>query len=110
MTTEIKPSSGRSEKFNGSRIELLNKIEGIPDDINGAIFIENEGIISVSDDKFVFSLSLSYHVDILLSLFCRTVRVWLKRDSGTYWPSIVNFMPSQCSSLGDKHNFIFLSG
>lgn len=51
MTTEIKPSSQRSEKFNGSRIELLNKIEGIPDDINGALFIENEGIITVSDDK-----------------------------------------------------------
>lgn len=56
MTTEIKPSSGRSEKFNNSsRIELLNKIEGIPDDINGALFIENEGIITVSDDKLVFS-------------------------------------------------------
>jgi hypothetical protein len=52
MTTEIKPSSGRSDKFNNSRkAELLNKIEGIPDDINAAIFIESEGIISVSDDK-----------------------------------------------------------
>lgn len=52
MTTEIKPSSGRSDKFNGSRkAELLNKIEGIPDDINAAIFIENEGIITVADDK-----------------------------------------------------------
>lgn len=103
MTTEIKPSSGRSEKFNSSRIELLNKIEGIPDDINGALFIENEGIITVSDDKLVFLLSPSYHVDISLSFsLCRTIRVWLKRDSGTYWPSIVNFMPSQCSSLGDK--------
>lgn len=52
MTTEIKPSSGRSDKFNGNRkAELLNKIEGIPDDINAAIFIENEGIITVADDK-----------------------------------------------------------
>lgn len=32
---------------------------------------------------------------------CRTVRVWLKRDSGSYWPSIVNFMPSQCSAVGE---------
>lgn len=32
----------------------------------------------------------------------RTIRVWLKRDSGTYWPSIVNFMPSQCSAIGNK--------
>lgn len=52
MTTEIKPSTGRSDKFNANRkAELLNKIEGIPDDINAAIFIENEAIISVSDDK-----------------------------------------------------------
>lgn len=53
MTTEIKPSSVRaSDKFNGSRkAELLVKIEGIPDDINAAIFIENESIITVSDDK-----------------------------------------------------------
>lgn len=52
MTTEIKPSSGRSDKFNGSRkAELLNKIDGIQEDINAAIFIENESIITVSDDK-----------------------------------------------------------
>lgn len=53
MSTEIKPATTRSERFNGTRkAELINKIEGIPDDINSAIFIEeNEGIISVSDDK-----------------------------------------------------------
>jgi hypothetical protein len=52
MTTEIKPSSGRNDKFNASRkAELLNKIEGIPDEINCAIFIENESILTVSDDK-----------------------------------------------------------
>lgn len=52
MSTEIKPAAGRSDRFNGSRkAELLNKIEGIPDDISDAIFIENENIISVSDDK-----------------------------------------------------------
>lgn len=52
MTTEIKPSSARNDKFSSSRkAELLNKIEGIPDDINAAIFIEAENIITVSDDK-----------------------------------------------------------
>jgi hypothetical protein len=53
MSTEIKPATGRSgDRFNGSRkAELLNKIEGIPDDINSAIFIDNESVISVSDDK-----------------------------------------------------------
>lgn len=31
--------------------------------------------------------------------FCRTVRVWLKRDSGQYWPSICQYMPSGCTSM-----------
>lgn len=54
MSTEIKAATARSEhRFNGTRkAELINKIEGIPDDINSAIFIEDEGIISVSDDKY----------------------------------------------------------
>ncbi|XP_046799280.1 WD repeat and FYVE domain-containing protein 2 isoform X1 [Gallus gallus] len=29
----------------------------------------------------------------------RTVRVWLKRDSGQYWPSIYHAMPSPCSCM-----------
>ncbi|XP_024611297.1 WD repeat and FYVE domain-containing protein 2 isoform X1 [Neophocaena asiaeorientalis asiaeorientalis] len=29
----------------------------------------------------------------------RTVRVWLKRDSGQYWPSIYHVMPSPCSCM-----------
>ena len=55
MSTEIKPATtGRSnDRFNNSRkAELLSKIEGVPDEINAAVFIEeNEGIISVSEDK-----------------------------------------------------------
>lgn len=53
MSTEIKPATTRNERFNGSRkAELINKIEGIPDDINAAIFIDDqEGILSASDDK-----------------------------------------------------------
>ncbi|XP_021113472.1 WD repeat and FYVE domain-containing protein 2 isoform X1 [Heterocephalus glaber] len=29
----------------------------------------------------------------------QTVRVWLKRDSGQYWPSIYHAMPSPCSCM-----------
>lgn len=29
----------------------------------------------------------------------RTVRVWLKRDSGQYWPSIYHAMPCKCAEL-----------
>lgn len=34
-----------------------------------------------------------------MTLFNRTVRVWLKRDSGQYWPSICQYMPSGCTSM-----------
>nr|CAD7594134.1 unnamed protein product [Timema genevievae] len=30
---------------------------------------------------------------------CRTVRVWLKRDSGQYWPSICHYMPAGATAL-----------
>lgn len=49
-------------------------------------------------------ISKSFFSTIALFIFFRrhrTIRVWLKRDSGTYWPSIVNFMPSQCTSIGE---------
>lgn len=32
---------------------------------------------------------------IILIDLCRTVRVWLKRDSGQYWPSICHYMPGK---------------
>lgn len=40
-----------------------------------------------------------------LSMLCvfRTIRVWLRRDSGQYWPSICQYMPSGCSSV-DYHS------
>lgn len=31
--------------------------------------------------------------------FYRTVRVWLKRDSGQYWPSICQYMPAGATSM-----------
>lgn len=31
--------------------------------------------------------------------FCRTVRVWLKRDSGQYWPSIYHAMPCKYEEM-----------
>ncbi|XP_061395820.1 WD repeat and FYVE domain-containing protein 2 [Musca vetustissima] len=80
MAAEIKPSPKRNERFSSKKPELLSKLEGSADDINAAILIPGEnGVISVSDDK--------------------TIRVWLKRDSGQYWPSICQFMPSGCTCL-----------
>ena len=64
MAAEIKPSS--TNRHGAVRKpQLVNKLEGSSDDINMAVFIPREdGVISVSDD--------------------RTVRVWLKRDSGEH--------------------------
>ncbi|XP_064242052.1 WD repeat and FYVE domain-containing protein 1 isoform X1 [Passer domesticus] len=35
---------------------------------------------------------------------CRTIRVWLKRDSGQYWPSIYHTMASPCSAMAYHHD------
>ncbi|XP_030384152.1 WD repeat and FYVE domain-containing protein 2 isoform X1 [Scaptodrosophila lebanonensis] len=81
MAAEIKPAQRtNNDKFSAKKPELLGKLEGSADDVNAAILIPGEdGVISVSDDK--------------------TVRVWLKRDSGQYWPSICQYMPSGCTAI-----------
>uniref|UniRef100_A0A674MC03 WD repeat and FYVE domain containing 2 n=1 Tax=Takifugu rubripes TaxID=31033 RepID=A0A674MC03_TAKRU len=59
---------------------LLNKIDAFQEVVSSAVIIPKEdGVISVSED--------------------RTVRVWLKRDSGQYWPSVYQVLPSQCSCM-----------
>uniref|UniRef100_A0AAY5L423 FYVE-type domain-containing protein n=1 Tax=Esox lucius TaxID=8010 RepID=A0AAY5L423_ESOLU len=59
---------------------LLNKIEASQDVVNTAVIIPKEdGVISVSED--------------------RTIRIWLKRDSGQYWPSVFHTMPASCSCM-----------
>ncbi|XP_054871256.1 WD repeat and FYVE domain-containing protein 2 isoform X1 [Amphiprion ocellaris] len=59
---------------------LLSKIEAFQEVVSTAVIIPKEdGVISVSED--------------------RTIRVWLKRDSGQYWPSVYHTMPSSCSCM-----------
>lgn len=81
MAAEIKPATQSNDRFcTTKKPVLLNKLDGCNDEINAAVLIPGEnGVISVSDDK--------------------TVRVWLKRDSGQYWPSICQYMPSGATSL-----------
>uniref|UniRef100_A0A673HXA4 WD repeat and FYVE domain containing 1 n=1 Tax=Sinocyclocheilus rhinocerous TaxID=307959 RepID=A0A673HXA4_9TELE len=68
-----------------SRPVLLNKIEGHSDGLNAAVLIPKEdGVITVSED--------------------RTIRVWLKRDSGQYWPSIYHTVSSPCSCVSYHHD------
>lgn len=82
MAAEIKPAPRTpNDRFSTTKKPaLLSKLEGCTDDVNAAVVIPGEdGVISVCDDK--------------------TVRVWLKRDSGQYWPSICQYMPSGCTSM-----------
>uniref|UniRef100_A0A7N8XJN6 WD repeat and FYVE domain containing 1 n=1 Tax=Mastacembelus armatus TaxID=205130 RepID=A0A7N8XJN6_9TELE len=68
-----------------ARPVLLNKIEGHSDAVNAAVLIPKEdGVITVSED--------------------RTIRVWLKRDSGQYWPSIYHTVSSPCSCMSYHHD------
>ncbi|KAK6296113.1 hypothetical protein J4Q44_G00338260 [Coregonus suidteri] len=68
-----------------SKPVLLNKIEGHSDAVNAAVLIPKEdGVITVSED--------------------RTIRVWLKRDSGQYWPSIYHTVSSPCSCMSYHHD------
>ncbi|CAL8107195.1 unnamed protein product [Orchesella dallaii] len=77
MAAEIKPGV----KFaTNKKPVLVGKVEGFTDDLNDAMLIPGEdGVITAGDDK--------------------TVQVWLKRDSGQYWPSICQYVPSQATCI-----------
>ncbi|KAK3095101.1 hypothetical protein FSP39_010354 [Pinctada imbricata] len=78
MAAEI--TAGIGKKGNVRKPDLINKLDGFNGDVNMACIIPREdGVISVSDDK--------------------TLRVWLKRDTGQFWPSICHSLPSEGSSL-----------
>ena len=55
MAAEIKPAPRNSDKFATSKKpELLSKLESASDDVNAAVLIPGQdGVISVSDDKYV---------------------------------------------------------
>uniref|UniRef100_A0A7N8WWA2 WD repeat and FYVE domain containing 1 n=1 Tax=Mastacembelus armatus TaxID=205130 RepID=A0A7N8WWA2_9TELE len=45
-----------------------------------------------------------YCVCNILTFSFRTIRVWLKRDSGQYWPSIYHTVSSPCSCMSYHHD------
>ena len=68
----------------GARPELVNKIEAQTGEINGIVQMPGkDAILSVSSD--------------------RSVRVWLLRDSGQYWPSICHYMGGSATALHYNH-------
>lgn len=70
MTTSIRTGESGDGR---EKIELVGKVEGFKDKINGAYLLRKEdGVLTVCDDK--------------------SVRVWLRRETGMYWPSIHHIM------------------
>lgn len=62
MAAEIKPGQrSNNDRFSTKKPELLSKLEGTSDDINAALLIPGEnGVISVSDDKYALKSFSSY--------------------------------------------------
>lgn len=55
-------------------MELVARLQGHEDVINQACILKDEdGVLSISEDK--------------------TIRIWLKRERGSYWPSVCHLLP-----------------
>lgn len=73
MAAEIHPTQQGTVESE-TKMVLLNQLQGHQDIINKAIvFDDEEGVLSISDDK--------------------TIRIWIKRDTGNYWPSVCHITP-----------------
>lgn len=92
MAANIHHSSGPSSPITSTptgitgtvKPELINRIEGGSDDVSDAKIIHGQdAIITISQD--------------------RSVRVWLLRDSGQYWPSICHYMNAAATALVYHH-------
>ncbi|XP_037559536.1 WD repeat and FYVE domain-containing protein 2-like [Dermacentor silvarum] len=59
---------------------------------------ENE-LVSNKKKKCTLCSNIPTLSKVLWQLFLRTVRVWLRRDTGQYWPSICLTMPSAASAM-----------
>ncbi|XP_015785683.1 WD repeat and FYVE domain-containing protein 2 [Tetranychus urticae] len=82
MSAEIRPFPGSASS--NKRLELVAKLEGHQEVVNFAILLKNEeGVISTGDDK--------------------SVMIWLKRDTGNYWPSVCHRMPAAGTVMSFNH-------
>ncbi|CAG2163262.1 unnamed protein product [Oppiella nova] len=82
MSAEIRPFADST--IGSNKMQLLSKLEGHQDVVNQAVILRAEdGVISISDDK--------------------TIRIWLKRDAGNYWPSVCHILPASASCMDFNH-------
>lgn len=67
MAAEIKPATQSNERFCTTKKPiLLSKLDACSDEINAAVIIPGEeGIISVSDDKYVKSKILVFSISVI---------------------------------------------
>ena len=84
-----------------SKPELVHKIEGCTDEVNGAVIIPGEFKRHCRKDDVVISILMIMMMimmsgeDGVISISSdRSVRVWLLRDSGQFWPSICHYYTS----------------
>ena len=76
--------SSNPSSLTSVRPELVNKIDAATGEVNGIIQMPGkDAILSISSD--------------------RSVRVWLLRDSGQYWPSICHYMGGAATALHYNH-------
>lgn len=72
-------------------MDLLNKLEGHAKLVTqAAILTDEDGVISISEDK--------------------TLRIWLKRERGNYWPSVCHLLPfaPSCFDLSELKHKLFV--
>ena len=85
--------------------DLVNKIEvSNNSEINGVVKMPGkDAIITVSSDRYTPLLTslvaLLFAHPPRLSLSDRSVRVWMLRDSGQYWPSVCHYMGGAATAL-----------
>lgn len=81
MAAEIKPASCQQRLLQSTRkLSLLQKIEGFSGDVLAALLIEGKDVVvTASADK--------------------SIRVWQRRDTGQFWPSVCEYVPSTPTCL-----------
>jgi len=81
MAASIHPHPAHQNTIESeTKMILQNKLEGHSDLVNHAILFDDEdGVLSISDDK--------------------TIRIWIKRDTGNYWPSVCQIIQAAATCL-----------
>ena len=90
MASAIDQNNGRNR-----RLELLSKID-VEINVNDAVLLtSDEGVLTALDDRYGMSISFSIDQIVLRYQFSSTLRIWLRRQTGKYWPSVCYTLESK---------------